>query len=319
MLGSCAEKQQTVADGTTKEQMVLPLGEQLPSPPFSGEAYINRLIQRDSVFNFPATNCITFAPGSHSQWHRHGAMTVIGISGIGLFQEEGNAPRLVYPGDVIDIPAGARHFHGAAQGNWFQQFVVYDDAWQPDAKVDEDNGRSSESHPSSLGNGRVVTDEGEANTLSDEQYATLMPKEVTTPTTHADSLVFAPGDSLLTLPTFTGPIRLSNVLDEGNAAASPGWHYVVFEPGVYNAWHTHAGGQILICTDGIGYHQIEGQPVEVMHPGDVAMCPPGVKHWHGAAPGSRFAHIATNTNPDKPGVEWFDFLSKEKYDQLPKE
>lgn len=59
-----------------------------------------------------------------------------------------------------------------------------------------------------------------------------------------------------------------------------------------NAWHTHAGGQVLIVTDGIGYHQIEGQPVEVLRPGDVAMCPPGVKHWHGAAPGSRFAHLA---------------------------
>jgi len=293
---SCASNQQKAQESeATKEQMALPMGEQLPSPPFSGKAYINRMIATDSVYNFPATNCITFAPGSHSQWHRHGVMTVIGISGIGLFQEEGKEPHLVYPGDVIDIPAGARHFHGAAMDSWFQQFVIYDDAWKPDAKVDEDN------------------------TLDYEQYASLMPKDVPAIAVHTDSLVFAPADSLISLPTFTGPIRLSNVLDEGNAAASPGWHYVVFEPGVYNAWHTHAGGQILIVTDGIGYHQIEGQPVEVLHPGDVAMCPPGVKHWHGAASGSRFAHLAANTNPDKPGVEWFDFLSKEEYDQLPKE
>ncbi|MBQ3439285.1 MAG: cupin domain-containing protein, partial [Bacteroidales bacterium] len=94
---------------------------------------------------------------------------------------------------------------------------------------------------------------------------------------------------------------------------------VVFEPGVYNAWHSHAGGQVLIVTDGVGYHQIEGQPVEVLHPGDVAMCPPGVKHWHGAAPGSRFAHLAANTNPDKPGVEWFDLPPEEEYNKLPKE
>ena len=33
-----------------------------------------------------------------------------------------------------------------------------------------------------------------------------------------------------------------------------------------NNWHTHEGGQILIATDGIGYHQIEGQPVEVLYP-----------------------------------------------------
>lgn len=294
-IASCADQSQAQGTGTAKEELTFPLGEQLPSPPFSGEAYINRLIEMDSVFNFPATNCITFAPGAHSQWHRHGAMVVIGISGIGLFQEDGKEPRLVYPGDVVEIPAGAKHFHGATAGSWFQQFVIYDAAWQTEAQADEDN------------------------TLTDEQYAALMPKEIPAITAHTDSLVFAPGDSLLTLPTFTCPVRLSNVLNEENVAACPGLHYVVFEPGVYNAWHTHAGGQMLICTDGIGYHQIEGQPVEVMHPGDVAKCPPNVKHWHGAAPGSRFTHLAANTNPARPGVEWFDFISKEEYDNLPKE
>ena len=62
---------------------------------------------------------------------------------------------------------------------------------------------------------------------------------------------------------------------------------------------------------------LEGQPVEILHPGDVAKCPPGVKHWHGAAPNSRFAHLAANTNPDKPGVEWYDMLSKEEYETFP--
>ena len=47
-----------------------------------------------------------------------------------------------------------------------------------------------------------------------------------------------------------------------------------------------------------------------------AMCPPGVKHWHGATPGSRFAHLAANTNPDKPGVDWFDLLPEEEYNKL---
>ena len=72
--------------------------------------------------------------------------------------------------------------------------------------------------------------------------------------------------------------------------------------------------------DGIGYHQIEGQPVEVLRPGDVVMCPPDVKHWHGASANSRFAHLAAGTNPDKPAVVWTDeMLSKEEYDNLPKE
>lgn len=57
-------------------------------------------------------------------------MIVIGVGGIGLMQIEGEEPRLVYPGDVVEIPAGKRHFHGAAINNWFQQLVIYDSKWQ---------------------------------------------------------------------------------------------------------------------------------------------------------------------------------------------
>ena len=103
------------------------------------------------------------------------------------------------------------------------------------------------------------------------------------------------------------------VIKQINAAGATGLHYVVFDPGVINNWHTHEGEQILIATDGIGYHQVEGGEVQVLHPGDVAFCPPGVKHWHGGSLNSSFAHIAVNTNPDKPGVEWFDRISDADY------
>ena len=73
----------------------------------------------------------------------------------------------------------------------------------------------------------------------------------------------------------------------------------------------------MIATDGIGYHQIEGEPVEVLYPGDVAFCPPGVKHWHGGSTETEFAHIAINTNPGSGGVEWFDRISEEEYNKLP--
>lgn len=174
--------------------------------------------------------------------------------------------------------------------------MIYDSAWKPA----ETSGDSD-------------------NSISDEYYNGLEAVEYAHQTT-TDSLMFAAPDSTLSLPTFNGPIRLENTVDAPNVAGAPGLHYVVFEPGVINAWHTHPGGQILIATDGIGYHQIEGQPVEVLHPGDVVMCPPNVKHWHGASPNLRFAHLAVGTNPDRPAVVWTDeILSKEEYDQLPKE
>ena len=128
--------------------------------------------------------------------------------------------------------------------------------------------------------------------------------------------MFMSGKQALELPTFSGPIYLSEILGSENVADAPGLHYVVFEPGSINNWHTHEGGQILIATDGIGYHQTEGGEVEVLYPGDVAYCPPGVKHWHGGSADTSFAHIAVNTNPEKTGLEWFDRISEEEYQAL---
>jgi quercetin dioxygenase-like cupin family protein len=118
---------------------------------------------------------------------------------------------------------------------------------------------------------------------------------------------------------FNGTVYLSQLVGRDDIFNSPDMLYVVFEPGVINKWHSHAGGQILIATDGIGYHQIEGQAVDVLYPGDVAKCPPGVKHWHGATADGWFAHIAIGTNPERQGFEAFDFVTETEYNTLPKE
>ncbi|WP_240611263.1 cupin domain-containing protein [Actinobaculum sp. 313] len=67
---------------------------------------------------------------------------------------------------------------------------------------------------------------------------------------------------------------------------------VTFEPGCRNSWHIHhatrGGGQIIVCTAGSGWCQIEGEEPVSLEPGSVAVFPANVKHWHGAkkAPGS---------------------------------
>lgn len=228
-------------------------GNPLPREAFHGEAYINNIIANDSVFNFPQTNVITFAPGAHSNWHRHGGMDILATGGVGIYQEEGKKARVLRKGDVVHIPAGVRHWHGSFPGQWFQQIVIYDNKWNQAANYHDSD-----------------------NTVTDEQYAHLDTIDSGHLNHNPNISMFAPGDSLLQLPTFTGKVRLSSTLTDSNASGSPAIHNVVFEPGVYNAWHEHAGGQILIVTDGVCYHQIEGGRVEVLHPGDVAKCPPGV-------------------------------------------
>jgi quercetin dioxygenase-like cupin family protein len=91
---------------------------------------------------------------------------------------------------------------------------------------------------------------------------------------------------------------------------------VVFEPGARNNWHTHPGGQILIATDGIGYYQERGQPIQLLHKGDVVKIPPGVVHWHGASRDSAFTHIAVNTNTQKGIVDWLQKVTDEEYNNF---
>ena len=71
---------------------------------------------------------------------------------------------------------------------------------------------------------------------------------------------------------------------------------VVFEPGARNNWHTHSGGQILIVTDGSGYYQEKGKPIQLIRKGEVVNIPPEVEHWHGASHDSELTHIAVKPN-----------------------
>jgi quercetin dioxygenase-like cupin family protein len=88
---------------------------------------------------------------------------------------------------------------------------------------------------------------------------------------------------------------------------------VYFEPGARSNWHSHPAGQILIITDGIGYHQIEGKPIEIIKKGDVVKCPPNVKHWHGASADVGLQQLYIIPNTDKGIVEWNEEVTAEEY------
>jgi len=88
---------------------------------------------------------------------------------------------------------------------------------------------------------------------------------------------------------------------------------VDFEPGARNFWHRHPGGQILLVTEGTGYYQEKGKPIQLLHKGDVVKILPDVIHWHGASPDSAFTHIAVNTNTLIGIVEWLQKVTDEEY------
>jgi quercetin dioxygenase-like cupin family protein len=88
---------------------------------------------------------------------------------------------------------------------------------------------------------------------------------------------------------------------------------VYFEPGARTKWHSHPAGQILIITDGIGYHQIEGKPIEIIKKGDVVKCPPNIRHWHGASPDVGLQQLYIIPNNEKGIVNWNEAVTNEQY------
>lgn len=111
---------------------------------------------------------------------------------------------------------------------------------------------------------------------------------------------------------FTGRVRVDPLFTADQAIPISG-AYVTFEPGARSAWHRHPAGQRLIVTSGVGLTQREGQPVQIIRPGDVVSCPPGVKHWHGATPGSAMTHLAVTGNVEGKSVEWMEKVTDEQY------
>ncbi len=84
-------------------------------------------------------------------------------------------------------------------------------------------------------------------------------------------------------------------------------------PGARSAWHTHPLGQILIVTDGVGWVQQWGGPVQVIRKGDIVWIPAGVKHWHGATPTTTMTHIAFQEQLDGRAVDWLERVTDEQY------
>ncbi|MFC4653921.1 cupin domain-containing protein [Rheinheimera marina] len=112
---------------------------------------------------------------------------------------------------------------------------------------------------------------------------------------------------------FTGTAQIAPLFP-GTAEINASGAYVTFEAGARTAWHTHPKGQHIIVTQGVGYTQQWGQPVTQIKVGDVVWCPPGVKHWHGAAADSAMTHLVV-TGQDEEGrnVVWLEKVSDAEY------
>ena len=141
---------------------------------------------------------------------------------------------------------------------------------------------------------------------------------MTVPPTHAEAqgqLVIPAGSrpsSTAPGQNFTGNVRVDPAFDTQAPQRVYG-SYVTFEPGARTNWHTHPLGQTLLVTSGVGLTQEWGGPVQFIRQGDVVLCPPNVKHWHGAAPDAAMTHLAIGERLDGKSVTWMEQVSDEQY------
>ena len=91
---------------------------------FSGKSFLAPVsTQQVGISN------VTFEPGCRNNWHVHhaskgGGQILVCIAGRGYYQEEGKPAQELHPSDVVNIPAGVKHWHGAAPDSWFSHLAV---------------------------------------------------------------------------------------------------------------------------------------------------------------------------------------------------
>lgn len=91
---------------------------------FTGESYISPVSKEQiGIFN------VTFEPKCRNNWHIHhaksgGGQILICVGGCGYYQEWGKDAVEMHPGDTVNIPAGTKHWHGAAPNSWFSHLAI---------------------------------------------------------------------------------------------------------------------------------------------------------------------------------------------------
>jgi quercetin dioxygenase-like cupin family protein len=107
----------------TEFEQIFPLGDKNEAFAryFIGQSYVKPLVA-EGVF---IAN-VTFEPGCRNNWHIHrkSGQILLCTAGFGWYQEEGKIAQALKPGEVVNIPEGVKHWHGAAKNSWFSHLAL---------------------------------------------------------------------------------------------------------------------------------------------------------------------------------------------------
>ena len=91
---------------------------------FIGQSYLNMLSNEQmTIAN------VTFEPKCRNNWHIHnadesGGQILIVTAGRGYYQEWGKKAIEIKAGDVVNIKAEVKHWHGARKDEWLQHIAI---------------------------------------------------------------------------------------------------------------------------------------------------------------------------------------------------
>lgn len=118
---------------------------------------------------------------------------------------------------------------------------------------------------------------------------------------------------------FTGDVYMTPIYS-GTGPSRMGVALVRFTPCARSNWHSHAVGQTLHVTEGVGLVGIRDGSVVRIHAGETVICPPDEDHWHGAAADTFMSHLSMLENrPDgSDPTTWLEPVTDDQYEQADK-
>lgn len=120
------ESEADSAKAKHQASMIFPIGEPNVNYAkfFIGNSYLAPIsTSQVGIYN------VTFEPGCRNNWHVHnakkgGGQILVAVAGRGYYQEAGKEAVELNPGDTVNIPAGVKHWHGAAPDSWFSHLAI---------------------------------------------------------------------------------------------------------------------------------------------------------------------------------------------------
>lgn len=128
--------------------------------------------------------------------------------------------------------------------------------------------------------------------------------------------VSKPTTNLAPAEKFTGTVHYDVISGADRTGTRLRAWLVRFSPCSRTAWHTHALGQTLYITQGVGRVQERGGAVREVHAGESIFTPAGVWHWHGASTDTMMEHIAmwvALPEGSEPETTWGEQVTDEEF------